>query len=111
MPLCDRRLLLGNEIDTSRRLSHKGIPHYDGLYAQRRWFDNALSRYYARKGWGVSQFSVLRPLSELLIEKLLVQRYPDLQREQVSCHATHVEGGRILPLSLIHISEPTRQAE
>ena len=91
------RLLLGNEIDTSRRLSHKGITHYDGLYDQSRWFDNALSRYYARKGWGVSQFSVLRPLSELLIEKLLVQRYPDLQREQVSCHATHVEGGRILP--------------
>ncbi len=91
------RLLIGNEIDTSRRLAHKGITHYDGVYDQSRWFDNALSRYYARKGWGVCQFSVLRPLSELLIEKMLVQRYPDLQREQVSCHATHVEGGRILP--------------
>ena len=35
------------------------------------------------------QFSVLRHLSELLIEKILVERYPDLQAMQVSCHAAH----------------------
>lgn len=91
------RLLIGDEFDTTTRLTHKGITHYDGLYDQSIYFDNALSRYYMRKGWSMSQFSVLRPLSEMLIEKLLVERYPDLLRLQTSCHATHKEGDRVFP--------------
>lgn len=91
------RLLIGDEYDTTRRLSHKGITHYDGLYDQSRYFDNTLSRYFHRKGWNISQFSVLRPLSEILIQKTLVERYPDLQSHQVSCHAAHKDGDRIRP--------------
>jgi creatinine amidohydrolase/Fe(II)-dependent formamide hydrolase-like protein len=91
------RLVIGDEFDTTRRLSHKGITHYDGLYDQSRYFDNALTRYFSRKGWHISQFSILRPLSEMLIEKVLVERYPELQRHQVSCHAAHKEGERIRP--------------
>ncbi|OGC94260.1 MAG: hypothetical protein A2W25_11215 [candidate division Zixibacteria bacterium RBG_16_53_22] len=91
------RLIIGNEYDTTRRYRHKGIPHYDGLYDQSRFFDNAMSRYFAQKGWGIRQLSILRPLSELMIEKILVQRYPDLQRQQVSCHATHIKRGRACP--------------
>jgi creatinine amidohydrolase/Fe(II)-dependent formamide hydrolase-like protein len=91
------RLLIGDEYDTSVRKTTHGIPHYDGLYDQSIYFDHALSRYFMRKGWNISQFSVLRPLSELLIEKLLVERYPDLQRQQTSCHATHKEGERVYP--------------
>ncbi len=93
------RLIIGDEYDTSERARHQGIPHYDGLYDQSRWFDLALSRYFHRKGWGVQQFSVLRHLSELLILKILVERYPQLQRHQVSCHAAHKdkETGRVLP--------------
>jgi creatinine amidohydrolase/Fe(II)-dependent formamide hydrolase-like protein len=91
------RLLIGDEYDTTERSSFKGITHYNGLYDQSRYFDNLLSRYYLRKGWSVSQFSVLRPLSEMLIEKILLERYPDLQRHQVSCHATHMEGKRVKP--------------
>jgi hypothetical protein len=91
------RLLIGDEFDTTRRLSYRGISHYDGLYDQSRYFDNAMSRYYLRKGWAANQFSILRPLSELLIEKILVERYPGLQRQQMSCHAAHVEGSRIRP--------------
>ncbi|HTE06205.1 MAG TPA: hypothetical protein VK824_08415, partial [Planctomycetota bacterium] len=101
LPLLRRRgigrLIIGDEFDTSRRAVHAGIRHYDGLYDQSRWFDNALSRFFARKGWGVCQFSILRPMSELTIQTMLVQRYPELQREQMSCHATHSEGGRVLP--------------
>jgi creatinine amidohydrolase/Fe(II)-dependent formamide hydrolase-like protein len=89
------RLLIGDEYDTTERSSFKGITHYSGLYDQSRYFDNLLSRYYLRKGWSVSQFSVLRPLSEMLIEKVLLERYPELQRHQVSCHATHKEGERV----------------
>jgi len=91
------RLVIGDEYDTTRRVSHRGIPHYDGLYDQSRYFDNAMTRYFKRKKWGVSQFSILRPLSELLIEKTLVERYGDLQRHQVSCHAAHTEGERVIP--------------
>jgi hypothetical protein len=91
------RLLIGDEYDTSVRKTTRGISHYDGLYDQSIYFDQALSRYFMRKGWNISQFSVLRPLSELLIEKTLVERYPDLQRHQTSCHATHKEGERVYP--------------
>ena len=91
------RLIIGDEFDTSERTSYKGIPHYDGLYDQSRYFDNALSRYYLRKGWSVSQFSIIRQLSEMLIEKILSERYSDLQKHQMSCHATHKEGERVKP--------------
>ena len=91
------RLLIGDEYDTTVRKTSRGISHYDGLYDQSIYFDHALSRYFMRKGWNISQFSILRPLSELLIEKILVKRYPDLQQQQTSCHATHKEGERVFP--------------
>lgn len=91
------RLIIGDEFDTSRRLNHAGITHYDGLYDQSRYFDNAMSRYYMRKGWNINQFSILRPLSEMLIQKILVNRYPHLQEHQISCHAAHKEEDRIRP--------------
>jgi creatinine amidohydrolase/Fe(II)-dependent formamide hydrolase-like protein len=91
------RLLIGDEFDTTHKLSHRGITHYDGLYDQSRFFDHALTRYFHRKGWAISQFSLLRPLSELLIQKILLERYPDLQNLQVSCHATHKEENRVHP--------------
>ena len=91
------RLVIGDEYDTTRRISYKGITHYDGLYDQSRYFDNAMTRYFIKKGWGISQFSIVRPLSEMLIEKILIERYPELQKHQVSCHAAHSEDGRIRP--------------
>ncbi|HID28707.1 MAG TPA: creatininase family protein, partial [Desulfobacterales bacterium] len=48
------RILIGDEFDTTYRLSFKGITHYDGLYDQSRFFDDALTRYFCRKGWHVS---------------------------------------------------------
>lgn len=91
------RLIIGDEFDTTSRKSFKGITHYDGLYDQSRYFDNALTRYFIHKGWNIHQFSLLRTLSELLIEKILVERYPTLQKHQMSCHATHVVKDQILP--------------
>jgi len=91
------RLLVGDEFDTTARHRRKGITHYGGLYDQSRYFDNALTRYFGRKRWGISQFSIIRSLSELLIQKVLVERYPELLRHQVSCHATHVDGERVRP--------------
>lgn len=91
------RLVIGDEYDTTTRLSHKGITHYNGLFDQSRYFDEILSRYYSQKRWALAQFSILRPLSELLIEKVLVTRYPELLEHQVSCHATHIDGERVKP--------------
>jgi creatinine amidohydrolase/Fe(II)-dependent formamide hydrolase-like protein len=91
------RLVLGDEYDTTFRMSFRGILHYDGLYDQSRYFDNAMTRYFASKRWRLSQFSVLRPLSEFLIEGILVNRYPHLFEHQVSCHATHTAGSRVRP--------------
>jgi creatinine amidohydrolase/Fe(II)-dependent formamide hydrolase-like protein/7-cyano-7-deazaguanine synthase in queuosine biosynthesis len=91
------RVLIGDEFDTTERRSHEGITHYNGLYDQSRYFDNALTRYFIRKGWNIHQFSMLRPLSELLIEKTLVDRYPQLFALQVSCHAAHKDGERVRP--------------
>ena len=101
MPLMRKRgigrLVIGDEFDTSRQAKTEGVSHFDGLYDQSRWFDDALSAYFQRKGWSICQFSVLRPLSELLIEKILVKRYPHLQEHQTSCHAAHKAGERIRP--------------
>lgn len=91
------RLVIGDEYDTTVRRSYRGIPHYDGLYDQSRFFDNALTRYYQQKRWNVSQLSLLRPLSELLIQGILATRYPHLQKHQVSCHAATVRGDHAYP--------------
>ena len=91
------RILVGDEYDTTERVFHKGIPHYNGLFDQSRYFDNAMTRYYTQKGWHISQFSILRPASELLIQKTLAERYPDLVRLQMSCHATHKPHENVLP--------------
>jgi hypothetical protein len=91
------RLLIGDELDTTVKLRHEGIPHYGGLYDQSRFFDLAMTRYFTTKLWDVEQLSLLRPMSELLIQKTLVERYPELQALQVSCHAAHLDEARALP--------------
>ena len=91
------RISIGDEYDTSRRCRHQGVHHYDGLYDQSRYFDRAFTRYFEKKGYRVEQFSLLRPMSEMLVQKTLAERYPDLFEHQVSCHATHVAGDRVRP--------------
>lgn len=90
-------VLVGNEYDTTIKSNLFGITHYNGLYDQSKYFDNAMTRYYHGKGWKVNQFSILRSLSELLIMKILIKRYPELQEQQVSCHAAHEVNGRMFP--------------
>ena len=101
LPLARKRgidyLIIGDEFDTTIKLSYEGIIHYNGLYDQSRYFDDVMSLYYKQKGWGIIQFSPIRQLSEILIEKILMERYPRLQALQVSCHATHLEDGRVRP--------------
>jgi len=90
-------ILIGDEYDTTVRTRYKGISHYNGLYDQSLYFDRRLTRYYYDKGWMVQQYSILRSLSELLIMKILVRQFPDLQSTQISCHAAHNRSGKIYP--------------
>ena len=90
-------ILIGDEYDTTVTSVTQGIKHYNGLYDQSKYFDNALSRYYRNKAWDINQYSILRSMSELLIMKVLIKRYPELQKHQISCHAAHEENGRMLP--------------
>lgn len=90
-------IIIGDEYDTTLKSSLNGISHYNALYDQSKYFDNALTRYYRSKGWNIKQFSLLRSLSELLIMKTLIKRYPELQEQQVSCHAAHEVDGRMYP--------------
>ena len=90
-------ILIGDEYDTTLRENYQGITHYAGLYDQSKYFDKALTRYFFKKGWNTCQYSILRSLGELLIVKILVKRYPELHRHQVSCHASHEKDGRIYP--------------
>ena len=90
-------ILIGNEYDTTVKQTTEGISHYSGLFDQSRYFDNTMSRYYRDKGWQVHQYSLLRSMSELLIMKMLSTRYPDLQKNQVSCHAAHKVDGAMRP--------------
>ncbi len=90
-------ILIGDEYDTTVKGNLKGISHYNALYDQSKYFDNALTRYYRSKGWKMYQYSLLRSLSELLIMKALIKRYPELQEQQISCHAAHEANGRMYP--------------
>jgi hypothetical protein len=90
-------ILIGDEYDTSLKGNLGGISHYHGLYDQSKYFDNALTRYFLKKGWHIYQYSILRSVSELLIMKILIKRYPDLQKQQISCHAAHEVDGRMYP--------------
>ncbi|MEM4657811.1 MAG: hypothetical protein QXX77_05250 [Candidatus Methanosuratincola sp.] len=101
LPIIKRRgigaVVIGDEFDTTSRRFYKGIAHYNGLYDQSIYFDRKMSGYFRAKGWGLSQFSILRPLSEILVQKILALRYPELQGLQVSCHLAHMEDGVVRP--------------
>jgi len=90
-------VLIGDEYDTTIVGNTAGIKHYSGLFDQSKYFDNTLSKYYQKKGWQIHQFSILRSLGELLIMKILIKRYPELQEQQVSCHSAREVDGRMYP--------------
>ncbi|HEX2021176.1 MAG TPA: hypothetical protein VHH36_00565 [Candidatus Thermoplasmatota archaeon] len=90
-------VLMGNEFDEGPWPEHRGVRWWHAIYDQSQEFDAELNAYYARKGWPVRQTSLVRSLSSLLIEDLLASRYPDLLKVQTSCHATHMEGTKVVP--------------
>lgn len=91
-------LLIGSEFDDMREKPiYCGIPHYYGIYDQHQDFDLMMNKWYERRIPGMKQWSALRNISGLIVERILTKRYPHLARFQRSCHSCHIEKGEILP--------------
>lgn len=97
----DRRignLLIGSEFDDPRgEWTYKGIRHYFGIYDQHQDFDLRMGEWYAKRIPGLRQWSAVRPVTGLIVERILSSRYPEAAANQRSCHSCHFEGDAIIP--------------
>lgn len=89
--------IVGNEYDEPGDWTHLGVPHHYGIYDQTQEFDWAMTQFYRQRGLKVEHFSVVRPLSSFSEELIIAKRYPELLPIQRSCHATHLEDGKVVP--------------
>jgi hypothetical protein len=91
-------LLLGSEFDDLRyETQYKGIQHYFGVYDQHQDFDVRMNTWFQKRAPGLYQWSALRNISGLVDQKILVQRYPILAKQQRSCHSCHIKNGKVYP--------------
>jgi hypothetical protein len=91
-------LLIGSELDDPRSSPpFKGIKHYFGVYDQTQDFDLRMEQWYMKRLRGMRQWSAVRPISGLIVERVLTGRYPELARVQRSCHSCRFERGKIVP--------------
>ena len=91
-------LLIGSEFDDPRGdWTFSGISHYFGIYDQHQDFDLRMQSWYDSRAKGMRQWSALRPVSGLVVERILTSRYQEAARHQRSCHSCHFEKGRIVP--------------
>jgi len=91
-------LLIGSEFDDLRSTpEYLGIKHYYGIYDQHQDYDNIMNNWYTKRIPGLVQWSAVRSISGLIVEKILVKRYPKLARLQRSCHSCHFENNNIIP--------------
>lgn len=91
-------LLIGSELDDPRTSPlFKGIKHYFGVYDQTQDFDLRMEQWYINRLPGMRQWSAVRPISGMIVERVLTKRYPELAKVQRSCHSCHFEKGKIVP--------------
>jgi hypothetical protein len=91
-------LLIGSEFDDPRISPViNDITHYFGVYDQTQDHDLRMERWYRVRLQGMRQWSAVRPISGLIVERILGRRYPELATLQRSCHSCHIEGDMIVP--------------
>ena len=91
-------LLIGSEFDDIRETQEfLGIRHYYGVYDQHQDFDMVMNNWYNSRLPGLFQWSALRTISGLIVERILANRFPQLAKFQRSCHSCHFEHGNIYP--------------
>jgi hypothetical protein len=102
LPVFARRkignLLIGSELDDPRSSSlFRGIKHYFGVFDQTQDFDLRMEQWYRQRIPGMRQWSAVRSLSGLIVERILTKRYPKVASVQRSCHSCHFEKGEVIP--------------
>ena len=91
-------LLFGNEYDDPRSYEpFHGIEHYNATYDQSQDFELYMTRWFAERGLGIRQWSAVRPLTGLVVERILYNHYPHLFALQRSRHSVHREGDDYVP--------------
>lgn len=92
-------ITMGNEFDdpTGLTFEYKGIKHYYATYDQSLDFDDYMTDWMAQRGLRVKQWSPLRPITPLIVLRILFNRYPKLGVLQTSCHSTRIENGVVKP--------------
>jgi hypothetical protein len=94
-------LLIGSELDDLRTApEYHGIRHYYGVYDQHQDYDHLMNHWYKTRIPGLVQWSAVRNISGLIVERILVNRYPDLAQQQRSCHSCHFENHEIIPCGI-----------
>ncbi|MGC9123142.1 MAG: hypothetical protein ACP5IB_03590 [Thermoplasmata archaeon] len=102
LPLVIRRgignILLGSEYDDVRAEKYyHGIRHYYGIYDQSADFDYYNTDYFKSKNLNIRQWSIVRPITGLIVEGILMKRYNYLYKLQRSCHSCHYENNDVYP--------------
>ncbi len=95
-------VLLGDEFDDPSNFINnanvvKGLTHYYGIYDQTAVFDQYMTNFFHSLDIPLKQWSIVRPLSGFMVEKILGEHFPDLFALQRSCHNVHIENNSILP--------------
>ncbi len=91
-------LLIGSEFDDPRQIPiYKGIKHYFGVYDQTQDFDKRMEQWYRDRMPGLRQWSAVRPISGLVVERILTKRYPIQAALQRSCHSCHFQNQTLVP--------------
>ena len=91
-------LLIGSEFDDLKiKPVYKEIHHYFGVYDQHQDYDLLMNEWYHKRLLGLYQWSALRNISGLIVERILTKRYPGLASLQRSCHSCHIENTEIVP--------------
>jgi len=91
-------VLIGTELDDPRMSPYfAGIRHYFGIYDQTQDFDLRMEQWFSKRMPDMRQWSAVRSISGLIVERILTSRYPELARVQRSCHSCRFNHGSLLP--------------
>jgi hypothetical protein len=92
LPIFSKRkignILIGSEFDDPRMSSYfAGIRHFFGVYDQMQDFDVRMEQWFSKRMPGMRQWSAVRTVSGMIVERILTSKYPELARLQRSCHS------------------------
>jgi hypothetical protein len=91
-------ILIGSEFDDPRMPAYfAGIRHFFGVYDQTQDFDIRMEQWFSKRMPGMRQWSAIRTISGMIVERILTSRYPELARLQRSCHSCRFNYGTLLP--------------